>query len=199
MQERRFWPPTKHKLLYANLIVYGLVIVLLAVFHHELIWAQKTLRGYLFSGNIPPSKDRLLMAEAIKKLKKDESISHVQSILERALQIDPYSNARLLLGDCYLWQGHNEKMLACYDRYRSINPSVIDIYTKMIEILEKKQDHNAIEQLLAEGIEHFRRRVELYQPLYDPTVPKEFNIKALNVYNTSKEGLERLKKVQEKQ
>lgn len=202
MRARRFWPPIKHKLLYANLIVYGVTLVLLLVFGRELIWAQKTLRGYLFAGNIPPTADKLLVGEAIKcSREKDEDVKRIQYLLERAVQIEPYGEARLLLGYCYLRQGEYDKMLDCYNQYRSIDPSYIDVYKDMIKVLEKKQDrkgHLWRAQLLTEGIKHFRRRVELYQPHYDPNVPEVFNHKAFKVYRDSQEGLKFLEKMQEK-
>lgn len=197
MQARRYWPPTKHKLFYANLIVYSVVVVLLVAFHNELIWSQKALRGFLFTGSVPPSADRLLVAEALRGARKKADIRHLQQLFERAVQIEPYSEARLMLGYCYLVQGESDKMLTCCDQYRTINPSHIDIYKYMIKILEEKQDRKAAEQLLMEGISHFRRRIELYRPHYDPNVPKVFNQKALRIYKEAQEGLKFLEKTQE--
>ncbi len=197
MQARRFWPPIKHKLLYANLIVYGVTVVLALMFHHELIWAQKTLRSYLYSGKFEPPADMLLMQDAIKYFKTDQDTKRGQYLLERALEIDPYSKARLLLGDYYLRAGDDDKALVCYEHYRSIDPSLLGVYKVLGRILAKKQDYKAIDQLLTEGLGHFRRRVELYQPHYDPTAPKQFNLKAMRVYNMSKKGLEFLEKMQE--
>ncbi|UCF44076.1 MAG: hypothetical protein JSV99_03920 [Planctomycetota bacterium] len=196
MQARQFWPPTKHKLLYGNLIVYGVTAILLLLFFHELIWAQKTFRG-LLSGNIPPSADKFLIQDAKEYLKEGKNAESIQRLLERALQIEPYSEALILLGNCHLMQGNEDEMLACYEQYRSINPSSIGVYMNMIEILARKHDDKTINQLLTEGIKHFQRRAELYQPHYDPNVPKPFNIKALTIYNRSQEALEILRNVQE--
>ncbi|MHC4159431.1 MAG: tetratricopeptide repeat protein, partial [Planctomycetota bacterium] len=184
MQAKQFWPPTKHKLLYGNLIVYGVTAVLLLLFSQELIWAQKTFRG-LLSGNIPPSADKFLIQDAKEYLKAGKNAKSAQNLLERALQIEPYSEALILLGNCHLMQGNEDEMLACYEQYRSINPSSIGVYMNMIEILARKHDDQTINQLLTEGIKHFQRRAELYQPHYDPNVPKPFNIKALTIYNRS--------------
>jgi len=197
MPARRFWPPTKHKLFYVNLIVYGVTIVLLAVFHHELIWAQKALRIYLFAEGVPNSKDRVLIAQAIQGVKKGEDVKHIQRLFEQVVQIEPYSEARAMLGYCYFKQGEYDKMLACYEEYRSINPFHINVYKDMIEVLEKKQDRKAIAQLLTEGIKHFRRRLELYKPHYDPNVLEIFNQKAFKVYKDSQEALKLLEKKQE--
>jgi tetratricopeptide (TPR) repeat protein len=196
MQAKQFWPPTKHKLLYGNLIVYGVTAVLLLLFSRELIWAQKTFRG-LLSGNIPPSADKFLIQDAKEYLKAGKNAKSAQNLLERALQIEPYSEALILLGNYHLMQGNEDKMLAYYEQYRSINPSSIGVYMNMIEILARKHDDQTINQLLTEGIKHFQRRAELYQPHYDPNVPKPFNIKALTIYNRSQEALEILRKVQE--
>ena len=198
MQAKQFWPPTKHKLLYANLIVYGVTIVLLLVFRHELIWAQSAFRFYALSGSgLPPPANNLLLQEAAKYLKTDKDVEQSQRLLEQALQIDPYGQALLLLGVCYLKKGDYEKMQDCYEKYRSIDPSFIGTYTQLYGILEKKQDYEAIDKLLEEGIEHFRRRIELYQPRRDPAVQEEFNLKAVRIYNESRETLKLLEKIQE--
>jgi len=159
MQDKRFWPPTKHKLFYANLVVYAAIVVLLLVFHNDLRWAQQAFHGYAISGAIPPAADKLLIREAIICTKKGQDVKDVQALLEQAVEIEPYSEAQILLGYCYLKQGRLDKMLESYNRYRSINPSYIDIYKDMIPVLEKKQDRKAIKHLVAEGIKHFRQRV----------------------------------------
>jgi tetratricopeptide (TPR) repeat protein len=197
MQAKRFWPPTKHKILYCNLIVYGATTVLLLLFYHDLIWAQKTLRGYLLSGNIPPSADKFLIQDAKKYLKEGKNVKTTQHLLERALQIEPYSEALILLGNCHLMQGNEDEMLAYYEKYRSIDPSSLGVYLNMIEILTRKHDEQTINQLLTEGIKYFKKRAELYQPHYDPNVPEPFNIKALKIYNRAQEASEILRNIQE--
>jgi tetratricopeptide (TPR) repeat protein len=197
MQVRQFWPPTKHKLLYANFIIYGIILVLVFTFHRELAWARKTLSGYLVSGNIPPSADRQLISEAIKRRQQGQDVNSIQPLLERAVQIEPYSEAQVLLGYCHISNGDYDKALVCYEKYRSANPSYAGLYKDIIEILEKKHDHKAIEQLLTEGIKNFRRRVELYKPYYDPNLPDAFNYKAFTVYKDAKEGLKFLEDMQE--
>lgn len=194
---KRFWPPTEHKLLYANLIVYGVTIALLLAFNQQLMWSQKMLRSYIGLGVAKPPADNILVQEAMKHLKAGEDIKRCQQLLEQALEIESYSKARLLLGICYLRQGDKDKMLDCYEQYRMIDPSFVGVYTPMIKILLEKDDREAIEKLLTEGIEHFKKRIELYEPQIDPTVPERFNLKALKVYKTSKEGLGLLEKMQE--
>ncbi len=198
MRVRRFWPLTKHKLLYANLVVYGAIIVLVLAFDCKLIWARKTLCSYAFSGKLPPPAEASLIQEAMEIVKTGGDIEQAQRLLERALQIDPHGQARLLLGACYLGQGDEDKALEYYDRYRSINPSSIEVYMEIGKILEKKHNSKALDRFLTDGIEYFRRRIELYKPRYDFTVPKEFNLKTLKVYNESQEALKYLEKMQEK-
>ena len=197
MRGKRFWPPTKHKLLYTNLIVYGVIIVLLFLFHRELIWAQKTLYGCLISNKFDPPAANLLMNKFLinSQTGKDAEMHH--HLLEEAFKIDPYSHAPLLLGDYYVQRGNMDKALAYYDRFRSIDPAFLDVYIKMIEILEEKQSREAKDQLLAGGIKHFRWRVEHYQPRFDPSVSAVFNMKASRIHDMSREGLERLEKIQE--
>ena len=195
MQAKRFWPPTKYKLLYANFIVYSVIVVLVLCFYHDLIWARKTLRGYLFTGNIAASKDVLLIHEATKSLRAGQDIDSLIPLLEKSHEINPYGNAQLFLGAYYLRQREYAKMLEYYESFRHINPSVISIYTDMFQVLSKKQDRAAIQRLIGDGIKHYQRRVELYQPRQDPSVEKKFNAKAVMIYNKSKEDLELLKKI----
>lgn len=198
MQARRFWPHIKHKLFYTNLVVYGIIVVVLVAFNHELMWAQKIFRAYAFTNNIPASKDYLLIGEATKNISAGEDIQNIQPLIEQALEINPYSEARFLLGNCYLIRGDEDTMLDYYEQYLKINPSVSGIYVNMIRILMKKGDYDAINQLVTEGIANFRRRVELYRPHEDPNVREEFNLKALKIYNNAHVGLKRLRKIQAK-
>jgi tetratricopeptide (TPR) repeat protein len=151
----------------------------------------------MFSGNVRPSEDRLLIEEAVKTIETNEDLKSAQRLLEKALQIEPHSDALLLLGTCYLMQGDDQKALYCYNKCRSTDPSIIRAYTNACQVLENKRDYQAIEQTLTEGIEHFRKRVELYQPHHDPNVQKEYNLKAIMVYKNATESLavlERIKK-----
>lgn len=196
MQAKRFWPPTEHKLLYANFIVYSAILVIALVFLHELLWARKTLYGYLISGNIPSSEDRVLINKAVKRKQQGQDVNLIQPLLERAVQIEPYSEARILLGYCYLSKGDYDKALACFEKYRSVNPYHAGLYKDIIDILEKNQGHKAIEQLLTEGIQNFQRRVELYKPYYDANVLEPFNQKAFAVYKDAQDGLVFLQEMQ---
>ena len=45
MPVRRFWPRTDRWLLYANLVVYGVIVALVVLFHRELAWAARTVDG----------------------------------------------------------------------------------------------------------------------------------------------------------
>jgi tetratricopeptide (TPR) repeat protein len=167
------------------------------MFHRDLLWSQKLLQGYMWSGNFDPPADMQLLNEAVQSTKTGEDIKRTQRILEQAVEIDPYSSVRMMLGAFYARQGDDDKALACYDRYRSIDPSVIRNYADIIRILAKRQDYEAINRLLTDGINHFRRRVELYQPHPDPNVAnEEFNVKALRIHRMSQEGLKRLKDIQ---
>lgn len=195
MQERQFWPPIKHKLLYANLIVYGVTIILLVIFNHELMWAQKTLRAYLWTGNFAPTEDMLLIQETKKHLRTGESPERHEQLLKRALKIDPYGRANLWLGTYYLRKGDDDKMLLYFDRYRSIDPGNLSVYKQMGRVLTERQDHKRLSQLITEGLKHFRHRVELYRPHPDPNVPSQFNVKALMAYKMSREGLAYLEKI----
>lgn len=189
--------PTKHKLLYANIVIYGAVIVLVLLFHRDLIWAGRSSRFYMSSGSLDTSKDNLLTEEAMEYIKSGD-IDTGQRLLIESLQINPYARTKLLLGISYLRLGDENKMLECFDEYRKIEPSFIGIHIQMINVLEKKQDFAAINQLLTDSIEHFRRQVSLYQPHYDPNAPKSANIKSVKVYNELQQSLKLLENMQQK-
>ena len=119
MQVKQFWPPTKHKLLYANLIVYGVTIVLLLVFRHELIWAQSAFRFYALSGpELPPSTDNLLLQEAAEYLKPNLIADFANTLADKfntfynalpVIKAEPQelSDARIALTDAVRIVLHN--------------------------------------------------------------------------------------------
>jgi len=189
---------TKHKLLLANFLVYAAIVVLLLIFSGQLFWGQKMFRGYLFNGNIPASKDKLLIAEATRLFKDEKDISVYKPLLEEALKIEPYSEAGLLLGNIALWQGDEQKMLQYYEKYRSINPYVSSIYVNMVDVLVKQGNVKKAQLLLADGIKTYERRLELYKPAPDPNVENEFNQKALYIYQRAQQDLDLLKQIQQR-
>ena len=192
MPVKRFWPPTKHKLLYANVIVYLAIVVLLFLFFAEIKWAQRNLRAYLFTGEFDPTADKLL----VRKVIRERDAKTTQKLLEQALDIDPYSPARLVLGKYYLSRGQAENMLAQYQRYRSIDPSVVSVYEELASVLLRQNRQQEARELVNEGIEYFQRRIELYEPHRDSTVNHAFNDKAFGIRAKAHEGfkiLEQLK------
>lgn len=197
MPGKRFWPPTEHRLLYANIIIYALIIILLLLFHRELIWAQKALRGYLFTGQLDPPASNLLMLEAMQHPNKGRGAERHHQLLQKAYQIDPYSLASLMLGDYYAEQGREDIAMDHYNRFRSLDPSFVDVYFRIGEILKERGDHKALSQLLEEGTAFLKKRAALYKSHYNPSVRREFNLKALKIYNASIEGLRKLEKAKE--
>jgi tetratricopeptide (TPR) repeat protein len=167
------------------------------MFHRDLIWAGRASRFYISTGILDAAKDNQLIQEAMSHLKVD-NIEQSKHLLNESIQINPYTQARLLLGLCYLKQGDDDKMLECYNEYRRIDPSFVSSYMQMIMVLEKQKDIDAINRLLGEGIEHFRRQVELYRPHLNPDVPEHFNAKASNVYNKLCQSLKLLEDMQHK-
>lgn len=197
MRVKQFWPPIRHKLFYANLIIYGAAFFLVLMFHRDLIWASRASRFYISNGSLDTHKDTMLLQEAMASLKAD-NIEKCRNLVNESMQINPYTQARILLGLCYLRQEDNDKMLECYNEHRRIEPSFIGSYIQMITVLETKQDFDTINQLLEEGIEHFRRQVRLYRPHPDPDVPEHFNIKASKIYNELRQSLKLLEDMQHK-
>ncbi len=195
MPVRRLWPRTNRGLLYANLLVYGSTIALLVGFQREIAWAVKTVDGYVRSGWYQPTADRLLVREATRHRERHEAdLEGVAALLERAVEVDAYSSARIHLAETYREQGKNDEALAMYERYRSIDPLTLQVYLAMVEILEERGERKKAEQLLTEGITHFRNYIKHYEPQPDPSAAKIFNSKARAVYQGALKGLSVLKK-----
>jgi tetratricopeptide (TPR) repeat protein len=192
MPEKPSWLNIKNRYVFINLFVYGLIIILLVLFRHELYWAQKTLCGYLWTNNFDPPADILLLKEAETYLGPNGDLKDAEQLLIKAIQIDPYSRANYYLGNCYADQNKFDDALKYYERFRKIDPSFWRIYLNSIQLLKIKRDIDTLEVLLKEGINFYKKRVELYQPRLDETVEKRFNDKALETYLISTEVLKRL-------
>ena len=192
MPEKLSWLPTNNRLFYVNLFIYSLIIVIAVVFSHELMWAQKALRGYLWSSNFDPPADMILSKEAQIYLAPDGDLDHAQQLLEKAIGIDPYSRAHYYLGNCFVLQQKTDDALNSYERFRHIDPSYWRLYLNSIRLLADKKDINALEDLLLNGIETFKKRVDQYQPRPDESVEQPFNEKAAKTYQVSVEVLKRL-------
>lgn len=197
MQAKRSWLPTKNKLLYGNILVYCTIVVIFLVFSKDIIWGQKTVESYLFNKPLLPSADNLLIAEAGENLKKKQKVGHSKELLEKAMQIDPYSNAGLLLGICHIAQGNTDKMIETYQQYLSINPSHLGAYIQLINVFSKQQKYDQIDNLLNIGIEHFQQRSKLYEPQIDSEVDQHYNAKASKIHQESLQALKQLTMIKE--
>lgn len=188
----------KNKYIYLNILIYGLIVVLILLFSRDIMWAQKTLRGYLWSGNFDPPADIILLNEARIHLAPDGDLQYVQELLDKAIQIDPYSRANYYLGNCYAYQQKIDDALKCYENFRKIDPSFWRTYWSSIQLLKKKGDLDTLELLLSEGFDFYKKRVDLYQPQVDETIDQVFNNKAAETYLISAEVLKRLEDELEK-
>ena len=193
MPVRRYWPRTDRWLLYANLVVFGTTLALVAIFHGELGWAVKALDGYLRTNDYPPTADQLLVGEAMRYGNAHEGdFDGVAAFLKQAVEIDPNGQALFLLAELEASRGEEDKALALYERYRSIDPYAIQVYAALVTILEKRGDREAAERLLAEGVELFRGYIARQEPRPDPTVAAEFNQKASMIQQAAKQALQQL-------
>ena len=194
MQERPFLRRTRHRLFYANAIVYLALIVLLALHPREIDWGGRTLHAYLRTGNYPPPEDVARCRQATILAKAGGDPREVERLLGQALEIDPYGRAGFLLADQLTSQGRIDEAMEHYNRYLAMNPSFIGTYQAIAALLFEQGKFDALEDLLDEGVRYFENRVEDLRPQLDSSAASAFNAKATGVHKQAADNLAILKK-----
>jgi tetratricopeptide (TPR) repeat protein len=190
MPARRSWLRADRWLLYANFVVYATVLVLVSAFHGDLRWAARTVDAYLRTDNFQSTADGILVRQAIEYEKTHpDDLDRVESLLVQALAIDPNGQALLRLASVRERRGEADEALKLYRRYLSIDPYAIHAYAAISGILESRGELDALEALLAKGVEQYRIRVARFEPRPDPTVQQHFNLKAAEVHERLRQGL----------
>ena len=173
-------------------MVYCAIAIVFLVFSTDIIWGGGALNSYLLNKPLQPSADSICIKMAGENLKKKQKLEHSKQLLEKAIKIDPYSNAWLLLGICHIAQNDTDKMIETYQRYLAINPSSEGAYTQLIRVFSREKKYDQADKLLDTGIDQFQKRSKLYKPHVDKDVKQEYNNKALRIYQESLQALGQL-------
>jgi tetratricopeptide (TPR) repeat protein len=195
MPVKQSWPRTDRRLLYANLVVYAAMLLVVAIYHGELRWAARSLDAYVRTGDYPATADRQLVGKARQYGSAHEGdFDGVADYLERAVAVDPNGVALFLLAGLEASRGEDDLALELYERYRAIDAYDIEVYEAMVAIFERRGDWEAAERLLAEGVELFRDHATRQTPRPDPAASSQSNEKARMIHETARRGLEKLER-----
>lgn len=180
-------------LVYLNLLIFITIAVLVSCYWKELNWATRSFPKYL-TGEIEDPRERILYREAVYYLEEDRDLDTAKKLLEESIKIDPYSEARYLLGEYYFLKEDYGSSLKELTAYAQLYPANSEAYLKMAEIYEKSGDERKAISVLKRGLNENLENVERYKPYFDSSVEGEYNQKAQEVYETYKYQAKILKK-----
>jgi tetratricopeptide (TPR) repeat protein len=176
--------------------LFGLLCCLEGVFYSELSWARRELPNYL-KGTVSAPLETQLIIGAANILQREEDFQAALPLLERAVQIDPNSEAVFWLGEYYFRKKEPNKALHYYCRYLDIDPLCSEAYLRMAQINHMQGEDEKARSLLTVGIERLSdyHAAGLYK---DPTVPENCSKKAETLYSKCTTSLNRLQAELEK-
>lgn len=180
-------------LVYLNLLIFITIAVLVSCYWKELNWATRSFPKYL-AGEIEDPRERILYRAAVYYLEEDRDLDTAKRLLEESIKIDPYSEARYLLGEYYFLKEDYGSSLKELTEYTQLYPANSEAYLKMARIYEKSGDERKAISVLKRGLNENLENVERYKPYFDSSVEGEYNQKAQEVYETYKYQAKILKK-----
>jgi len=147
-----------------NLVLYGAIALLGALYGQELRWAARALPGYL-TGSIAAPRERALELEGRSLVDGNEwEQERAERLLEQSLAIDPRGEARYWLGELERRRGHPDEALAHYRAYLAIDPGYLEAYLMMSAIEERRGRRPEALAALGRGLDYFSHEVERYVP-----------------------------------
>jgi tetratricopeptide (TPR) repeat protein len=174
MAEKRFW--RRIDIDRVNLVLCALIVVLSLAYHRELSWAARELPGFL-RGKIDAPLERRLYMSASRILREKGDKSRALPLLEKSLNIDPYSEAVFWLGVYYFETGNLNGALTQFNRYREIDPAYVYSYLYCARIHKLRKENREVRRVLQEGCDALGD-YENYVPHPDASVSDIYNEKA---------------------
>ena len=175
-----------------NLLIWMSVVCLVASFRTELEWAVMGLPNFLMGGS-PPLPEKILFDQAARGMDRGANPAQIRALLQRSIEIDPNSMARVALGEQYRRDGEPEQALDHLRRYLEIDPTDLYSYVRAAEICQQLGRNEERRQLLERGIAYFENHTPEQLPLYDQSVDPKYNEKALRVYRGYRNALQVLR------
>ena len=179
-------------LVYMNLLIFITIAVLVTCYSKELNWATGSFSDYL-TGDIEYPREITLYREAEYYL-EERDLDSAKRLLEELIGIDPYSEARYLLGEYYFLAGDYDSSLRELTEYTQLYQTNSGAYLKVAKIYEKSGDKKKAISILRRGLNENLDNVERYKPDLDFSVEEECNQKAQQGYETYKYQSKVLKK-----
>lgn len=176
-----------------NIVVYGAIVLLVAIFAPQLRWAAGAVLDY-WSHRFPPLQESRLRGEAYEILLQGGDLDRAERLLHESLRIEPYTVAVMLLGEVHLARGNHEQARAQYERYLAINPSHLESYLRLAQLHAQAGRSEERRRLLERALAHFRSEAALYAARPDPTAPPDANEKARAVHDGYLRAIERLER-----
>ncbi len=169
-----------------NVGIYLTLGVIVLIYAPELGWAVRALPVYL-RGDIPGPVERAMYQQAAK-LPAAEAIP----LLRRSIEIDPNTEAVLILAKKLEEAGQPEEAREHYERYIQIDPYAREAYVELAALLEKQGKREQAMHVLEQGARHFRSNFERFRPHEDPAAEARENDKARRVYAEYRESAQQL-------
>lgn len=168
-----------------NLLLYGVIACLAAVFWGELAWSWRALAAMAQGGIESPLENRLTWdAEPLMAREPERA----RAMLERALAIDPYGDARFRLAELALQRRDFAEAEGLLGTSLKVDPTLTEGYLKLAWLLRRTDRDPLARATLEQGIAYFQD-FEAYRPRPDPTVGEMYNRKALEVYERYRRSL----------
>jgi tetratricopeptide (TPR) repeat protein len=190
MAEKRSWPRIDLRAL--NVLLCGLIGLCVVVWWSELHWAARELPRFL-QGRIGSPVERKLFLRAKKLIQAGRDLDTARALLDRSMDIDPYSDAVYWMGECLLAVGEMNGALESFRRYLEFDPTRVDAYLRVSEILEDQGRGAEARDVLKRGLRYFESARASLEPRPDPEVEMKYNRKALDLYTYNEDSIARLR------
>jgi len=167
------------RLLHVNLVLYAALVVAGFSYRSDLRWALKALPSYL-DGSIASPVETVFYVRARRMLEERHvDLAPAERLLRASLAIDPNTEAGYWLAELYARVGREREALERFEAYLEIDPTRVETYLRIADLLERKNQDDRAREVLRKGIDYFESRVDRYVPRPDDRVDDDYNRKAV--------------------